>query len=791
MQSILLKLIFRSWWRNKLFAVISIISLAVGLTCTNMLISYVLYELGIESDNPNKEHIIYMAQDSPMASGEQVSYIAGNIPIELKERYPEVRSFLRTNQLQSEYIRIGDNSYESPLILSADTTLTDLFSYQIVAGNLKQALSESGKIALTETYAQKLFGEQDPIGQMLFIYSEETRKETHYEVAAVIKEYRQSFLSFDAVVGNSSSFWGGPTLLLVNSSFNSKTFGHKLKEDHVPTLQGNIGQYYFYTLQESYFHYNHYNQESISYFNRNQKTLLYVGFFSALLILLIACFNYINLSFSRILQQVKMIYIEKLVGSTPRQIYTQLLADTFMTVLIAFGLSLLVTVLLLPHFNQMVSGRLTLSFFFSGQVLPLLVFFILLFSLLPANYMSHKIIGLSETHYRNSFTGVSRQRITATLSVIQFAISIGLLFALFTSSRQLHLIQDRGEGFLHLYEIADWSEDAPAYIARFAQEARRNPQIDQISLQKGSLFFYNLRQLIIKDEKGGERYYSMAQFCGDSLYLDLLHLPILQGLPIEKAQQIYKHPVYINETFARVLVPKGDNPVGKPVHLYDTDFGSMEKQGEEPTVIAGIIRDMHTHSLQEEVQPSMTYIQNDALYNSVLVRLPRSNQAESLALLKRCWEQVNPNRHVSYTDLYSKYLSLNQKTIEFFQLIQLYAIISLLLTASGLFGIVLYATEQRTKEIGIRKINGAGLMDILLLLCQQYLLWIAIAFALATPITWYLLADWLAGFHYRISISGWESLLAGITVLAITLFIAGFISYRIAVRNPVKALRSE
>ena len=248
MQSILLKLIFRSWWRNKLFAVISIISLAVGLTCTNMLISYVLYELGIESDNPNKEHIIYMAQDSPMASGEQVSYIAGNIPIELKERYPEVRSFLRTNQLQSEYIRIGDNSYESPLILSADTTLTDLFSYQIVAGNLKQALSESGKIALTETYAQKLFGEQDPIGQMLFIYSEETRKETHYEVAAVIKEYRQSFLSFDAVVGNSSSFWGGPTLLLVNSSFNSKTFGHKLKEDHVPTLQGNIGQYYFYCL---------------------------------------------------------------------------------------------------------------------------------------------------------------------------------------------------------------------------------------------------------------------------------------------------------------------------------------------------------------------------------------------------------------------------------------------------------------------------------------------------------------------------------------------------------------
>lgn len=187
----------------------------------------------------------------------------------------------------------------------------------------------------------------------------------------------------------------------------------------------------------------------------------------------------------------------------------------------------------------------------------------------------------------------------------------------------------------------------------------------------------------------------------------------------------------------------------------------------------------------------MTYIQNDALYNSVLVRLPRSNQAESLALLKRCWEQVNPNRHVSYTDLYSKYLSLNQKTIEFFQLIQLYAIISLLLTASGLFGIVLYATEQRTKEIGIRKINGVGLMDILLLLCKQYLLWIAIAFALATPITWYLLADWLAGFHYRISISGWESLLAGITVLVITLFIAGFISCRIAVRNPVKALRSE
>ena len=242
MTNITLKLIFRSWWRNKLFAVISLLSLTVGIACTNLLITYVIYEAGIEADNPNKPRIVYMAQDSPLTSGEQVSFIVGDIPTRLKAEYPEVEDYLRMSVTDDPFILIGENKFDPITILSADPSLPRFFPYETVAGDLEKALSTPGMIALTETQARRFFGSEDPIGQVLRTQSTYTRGDKTYEVAAVVKEYPRAYLDFDALVGADDSFNGGVTLLLVNDRFDRESFAEKLKADKVPTFQGEVGR---------------------------------------------------------------------------------------------------------------------------------------------------------------------------------------------------------------------------------------------------------------------------------------------------------------------------------------------------------------------------------------------------------------------------------------------------------------------------------------------------------------------------------------------------------------------
>lgn len=418
MKAVALKLVLRSWWRNKTFSIISIVSLAIGIACTNLLAAFVIYEFNIEADNPNKEKIVYMAQDSPLKSGEKVSFIVGKIPIQLKEQYSEVEDYLRFGSIDCNSVTIGDKKYDPILITITDTTFARFFEYEVLHGNLHDALASPDKAALSESCARKLFGKTNPVGKIVQIdladggirYEDETTPLSRpFQIAAVLKEHSQSYLKFDMLTGIGQDYYGGGVALLkVSPSFDKEQFAQKIKADGVPTLQQEKGRYYFYTLQESYF--QHYTQESIPYIARSQQLLLLIGLISALLILLIACSNYINLSFSRILQQIRIIHTQKLMGATQAEMNYQLFLDTFLTVGIAFLLSLLIAHDLIPVFNRIMSGRITTGFFLNRQVLPVICGLILIMSVIPACYMSRKIANLTDSNYRLFFTGNKKKK---------------------------------------------------------------------------------------------------------------------------------------------------------------------------------------------------------------------------------------------------------------------------------------------------------------------------------------------------------------------------------------------
>ena len=202
MKAVALKLVLRSWWRNKTFSIISIVSLAIGIACTNLLAAFVIYEFNIEADNPNKEKIVYMAQDSPLKSGEKVSFIVGKIPIQLKEQYSEVEDYLRFGSIDCNSVTIGDKKYDPILITITDTTFARFFEYEVLHGNLHDALASPDKAALSESCARKLFGKTNPVGKIVQIdladggirYEDETTPLSRpFQIAAVLKEHSQSY----------------------------------------------------------------------------------------------------------------------------------------------------------------------------------------------------------------------------------------------------------------------------------------------------------------------------------------------------------------------------------------------------------------------------------------------------------------------------------------------------------------------------------------------------------------------------------------------------------------------
>lgn len=785
------KLIFRSWWRNKLFFSLSVFSLATGLACANMLMVFVLYESDIEADNPEKGNILCMSQPFPMDTTRMVSYIAGGIPQQIKDRYPEIENFVRMQNPKVRSYSIDGNRLTGMTLVSADSSFTGFFPCEPVYGSAGRIFGAPDKLGLSEGFARRIFGDDNPVGRIIRMKIVSERiVERDFEVVAVLKDRDQSLLSFDAVTTNSPSFRGGTTLLLTNRKIDSDEFGERLKKDGIPTLRGGIGKYAFSTLQETYF--SAYREESLPYFRYQQPVLLYTEWIAAMLVLLIACINYAYLNLSRLLEQAKLVRTQRIAGASSFQVGAQLFTDTFLMLLVSFGISILLIHDLAPVFNSVVSGRLNTAFFFSARVFPVLVALLVVFSLLVALFVGYRLVRLPVQLSRLQEDAGRKERTVRALSIIQYAISLGLLIATITARQQLDFVKYGGENYKQVFEAGS-SESEPGKIRLFAERISGIPEVESVTTSGSSILNSWIRQLVIKDGKGEETYAGLLEFRVSGNFNKTLSLGLLQGMEPEEAKKHYARPVYVNREFIRHLVSGNENPVGKPLVSYDKDFREQKPGGDENeqdvSVIAGIIGDLHTGSFEDRILPQAFHIDNKA---SSFVQFKLSNAgAQVMEKLEAAWNETNPQTVFTYNDLLRQFMDNNKKLTGLYNLLAMYAVISLTLTMSGLFGTAYYTTVRRTKEIGIRRINGATVFQILLLLNRRFVLWIGIALLIAAPPVWLLLHGWLQNFVYRIGVSPLVFLAAGGIVLGVTLLAVSWQSYMAATRDPVKSLRSE
>ena len=784
--NVTLKMIVRSWWRNKVFFLVSVVSLALGLACTNLLVTYFVHEQGVEAGNDARSRIFFLRQDDPMNEGRRVAYAQAPIPARLKADYAEVEEYLRMSEQPVSACKVdGQEVPGEVLLLAADSSLTRFFDYQVAEGNLERALREPDKVALSAACARRLFGEREALGQRIEVQAE-GGKMTSYEVVAVLRERVQSLLRFDMLTAVGSNFFGGVTLLKLTPGADAARLADKIRADKVPAiLESSL--YYLDSIEDVCFTTPADDaQQPLAFISQTPVQTLYISLPAAVLILVIACCNYTNMSLSRLLQQLRMIHVEKLMGNTLRGIRLQLFGDAFLTVFIAFLLSLLMINDVLSVFNGLLDARLTFGFFFSGRMLPWLLAFVLLMSVVPAWYISFRLSRMSLSEYRVQYGGRGKRRFVAILVTVQFAISIGLIFATLAAMGQLRLTEAEANRYADCIEIGDMF--SPPVAPLKAALEQRVQGIESVTLTMGSVMHSWIRELPVRMPDGSERRTYLLQFAGDTTFVHTLGIRQVSGESPERLVDRYAHPVLVNESFVRTLVPAGTNPIGLPLRQFD---GLAD---DSLAVIGGVVEDFPVNSLEEAVTPATLIV---APYSHLekarwlLIRFRPDMKAEALRQVEAVWKELNPGQSFTYVDMHRVFMERNAKVLSLSRLLTFYALVGLLLTAFGLFGIAWYAVRQRVREIGIRKVHGATSRQILWLLAKPFCLYAIVAYMVALPVTWGLMQGWLEQFAYRAALTPGLFVWPFVVVTGVALLTVCLQAALLGRVNPAEVMKSE
>ena len=449
----------------------------------------------------------------------------------------------------------------------------------------------------------------------------------------------------------------------------------------------------------------------------------------------------------------------------------------------AFLLSILLTSDLLTSFNTVVIANLSLSYLFSGQVIPIILLFVIILSVVPAEYMSRKIHMLSESSYRSFFTGRKKQRIVAALVTLQFIISIGLLSAFMVIRSQMDLIEQEGSRYKGIIEFGI-GDSAHSPLQTWIEEIKPIAGVKSIAPSQSGLYPISMAVPRKESEENDLLMLELYEVCPD--FLSIYHLELSDAKQTFNLLPRTPIPAVINEAFIRYLVPAGENPIGQPISKY------IPEENEKGTII-GVIKDFKKYSLTNNIFPLRMILHETPQENftTLTIQFDEKHRTELINHIRGLWEKKYPNTPLEYTDPHKILMSYNQEVTDFSRILLMYASISLFLTLFGLFGITHYAIRQRTREIGIRKIHGASFWQILWLVNRPFLYYIGIAFVLAVPVICYSMNYWLQQFAYHAHLEIIHFLLPLLFTICITLLTVCLNSYRAARNNPVESIKCE
>jgi len=806
------KIAFRNLWKNKIFSIVNISGLAIGITCSLLLFIFVKDELTFDRSPKNAKDIYRVYVDVDINGKQSINgKSAAPLGPAMIKNFPEVISYARVGYFGAHTLRVGEKVFREVFIYGVDSTYLTLFDLPLVAGDWRTALDHPNSIVITEEVAEKYFGKETALGKTMAVDGSDS-----YLVTGIMKDVSaHSFFSANLLVSMStypeskSDDWLGMgyyTYLLLRKGTDASQLEAKMKKvvlDYVgPQAEKMLGvpiqqfldkgnTYAFHLQPFTSMHLysaRKYNIDSnTEYGNVKGGDIMYVYIFLAVavFILLVAIINFMNLATARSEKRGREVGVRKTLGSGRLALVTQFLFESTLTVAVAVVIGLVLIELLLPAFNEIAGRQLSTDYTSNLFTIPALVAFTLVVGAMAGSYpafllSSYKAIDVLKT-------GVRKRKATlrSFLVVTQFSISIALIISMIVVRSQLYYLQQKNLGFNkeQLVAIANGSELGNKIVA-FKEEILRRPGV--VSATNHSLMFaagVPGKAYLFNRTTGAD---PMAfQFLNvDCDFVKTFDATILKGRFFSKDFISDSNAVVINE--AAVKQCGTNNPIGQT--LFAVDKSGVGKQYR----IIGVVKDFNYESLHIQIRPLVFHlgaVQQPA--SIVTVRILPGNIKATIDFIESTWGHFSRNEKCRYYFLDEVLANLYDRERRTGVIATIFSCLAIFIACLGLFGLAAFITEQRTKEIGIRKVSGASVSEIIFTISKPFMRWVLVANIIAWPVAYLVMFRWLQNFAYRTPIHPWVFLFAGIVALVISLITVGTQAYTAAKKNPVKSLRTE
>jgi putative ABC transport system permease protein len=796
------KIAVRSLWKNKKFSSINIVGLAIGMACSLLIFLFVQEESSYDRFNKDAGNIHRVVKDFLNDDGSRVpdATTPAALGPALQREVPEITKVTRVypNWGGSWLIKYGDRKITEENLYRVDSSFFDVFTFSFIKGNAATALKDVSSIVLTESTAKRYFGNEDPIGKILTLDASQEIK-----VTGVIKDvpgnahFHFDFLvSFRQLDGNLDANWGGYnyyTYVRVKDGTNMAELTKKIQG----VYERNQKERYsvFYTQPLTAIHLTSHLKWELE--PNGDKLYVYVFTIIGLFILLIAAINYINLATAKSSLRAKEIGIRKVSGAVRASLVRQFLLESVITCLIAATLAIVIAQLLLPVINSITLKHLTVM----GDPVVLLYLFLaallvgLIAGIFPALYLSSfKPIMVLKGFKLNDKGALSLRK---SLVVVQFTISIVLIIGALIIAQQMKYIQSAKLGFKKDQVVVIKNAgylSAPDRNA-FLNTVRQFPGVKKAATSSIILGggFSTTRIKAKGSDKEQQLNFSNVGFD----YMDVMGIEMKEGhgfssnfpadtmnngIPGGPLEQTIGGLV-INETAVKEF-GLGYPALGKQLEW------SNDKDTSYYVTVVGVAKDFHFTSLRNEIKP-FGFLTVPGRQNNFTVKLSANNIKGSLVQLENEWKKFSTERPFEYVFLDESFSKLYASEARFQKLFISLVVLGMFIACLGLLGLATFAAQQRVKEIGIRKVLGASVINVVGLLSRDFLKLIVIALILAVPIAWIAMDKWLQDFAYRIHIEWWVFVVAAIIAILIALVTISTQAIKAAIANPVKSLRTE
>ncbi len=792
----MIRVALRNFKKDKSYSLLNVVGLAIGITFSLFLMFYVMDELSYDRYYKNADRIArivsYVNEPANAMKWASTQFPLGPT---LKRDYPEVEQAVRVLTRGPLLYKHGDHRFYENKIFYADSNLFDVFTYSFIEGDPKTALIAPNSMVLSQTLAEKYYGKAvSALGQSL-----ENSRGDVYKITGVIKDVpKNSHIIFNGIISLStlpkdySDTWG---------QFNNYTYARLRENTSVEEFEKKLLPMYEKHMATIFAQYNikiKYGVQPVTSIHLHSDfagepeelgSMSYIYIFSAvaLFMLIIACINYMNLTTARSARRAKEIGIRKVTGSTRPLLIAQFLTESLLITFISLLLSLVLVYLLLPVFNSLAGKSITFQFLLQVRTVMALLGIILFVGLLGGSYPAFYLarfnpVSILKGNLSKGSTNVTLRRV---LVVVQFSISMIMIICTWVVYAQLKYMRNKDLGFNKEQVVSmniDAYNDIRGRVAALKGQIKQNPKVSSVSTAEtipgGDNVSFNLFSIETSRgfvEKGIDCYGI------DEDYLQTLGIKLIQGRGFS-----FSNPsdtlrsALVNEDMVRSF--GWDNALGKRIKIPGDTSGNFVE-------VVGVVKDFHQKSLYNPIAPLILFYRPSS--NNIQVKIRPQDIASTLSSIENLWKKTFPELLFQYTfldqDFNSQYTA-DQKRGKIFTS---FSTLTIIITCLGLLGLIAFTTEQRQKEISIRKVMGAGIQRIVSLIARNFVILVGISCLIAFPVAYYFMHKWLDIFPYKTDLKVTTFLLSALAVLVIALLTVSFHTIKVAISNPVKSLRSE